>query len=73
MDKLNKVLDKIRPTLQRDGGDLKLVNYNEKQGIVEISLTGACAHCPLADVTLKRIVEEAIKKELPEVKEVRAV
>ena len=73
MDKLNKVLDKIRPALQRDGGDLKLVKYDKKEGIVEISLTGACAHCPMADVTLKRIVEEAIKKELPEVKEVRAV
>ncbi len=72
-DKLNKILDKVRPALERDGGNLELVSYDQKSGIVEISLQGACAHCPLADVTLKHIIEEQIKKEMPEVKEVRSV
>ena len=73
MEKLEQVLDKIRPNLQADGGDVKLVNYDQKTGIVELQLTGACHGCPLADVTLKNLIEEEIKKELPEVKEVKAI
>jgi len=72
-DKLNKILDKIRPALLRDNGNLELVSYNAKTGIVEIRLQGACAHCPLADVTLKHLIEAEIRNELPEVKEVRAI
>lgn len=70
-DQLNKILDKVRPALERDGGDLELIDY--KKGIVEIKLQGACAHCPLADVTLKHLIEQEIQSEMPEVKEVRAV
>lgn len=70
---LNKVLDKIRPALIRDNGNLELISYDAKNGIVDIHLQGACAHCPLADVTLKHIIEAEIKNELPEVKEVRAI
>ena len=70
---LGKVLDEIRPALMRDGGNLELVKYDKKKGIVEIVLQGACAHCPLADVTLKQIIEAEIKSHLPEIKEVRAV
>lgn len=72
-DKLNKILDKIRPALMRDNGNLELVAYDKKAGIVEIRLQGACAHCPLADVTLKHIIEAEIQAQMPEVKEVRAV
>jgi len=73
MDKLNKVLDKIRPSLQADGGDIKLVNYDKDNGIIEVELQGACKGCPMAQFTLQGLVEQEIKKELPEVKEVRAV
>ncbi len=73
MKKLEKVLDKIRPTLQRDGGDVQLINYDKKKGIVELSLTGACSHCPMADFTLKNLIEQEIKDKMPEVKEVIAV
>lgn len=73
MDKLNKILDKIRPALERDGGSLELVEHDQKQGIVRIRFTGACAHCPISDFTLKGLVEAEIKAEMPEVKEVQAV
>ncbi|MCD4760578.1 NifU family protein [bacterium] len=69
--KLNKILNKIRPALVRDGGDLELISY--KKGIVEIRLQGACAHCPFADVTLKHIIAQEIQDQMPEVKEVRSV
>lgn len=72
-DKLDKILDQIRPALERDGGNLELVNYDEKKGIVEVHFQGACAHCPLADVTLKNLIEAEITSQMPEVKEVRAV
>lgn len=72
-DQLNKILDNIRPALERDGGDLQLVNFDAKQGIVEISFQGACANCPLSDVTLKHLIEAEIKGQMSGIKEVRAV
>jgi len=72
-DKLNKILDQIRPALERDGGNLNLVKYDQKRGVVEVSFQGACAHCPLADVTLKNLIEGEIRSQIPEIKEVRAV
>ncbi|MBT4849492.1 NifU family protein [Candidatus Parcubacteria bacterium] len=73
LDKLNKILDKIRPALERDGGDLELVKYDKKKGIVDIRFQGACAHCPISDVTLKNMIEQEIIQEMPNIKEVRAV
>ncbi|MBT4209458.1 MAG: NifU family protein [Candidatus Komeilibacteria bacterium] len=73
LDKLNKILDEVRPALERDGGNLELINYDQKKGLVEITFQGACAHCPLADVTLKHLIEAEIKGQMPEIKEVRAV
>ena len=71
--KIVKALDKIRPTLQADGGDVKFNEFNEKTGIVKVKLVGMCAHCPMSQITLKQGIEEEIKKEVPEVKEVIAV
>lgn len=73
LDKLNKILDEIRPALERDGGNLELINYDKKKGIVEIMFQGACAHCSLADVTLKHLIEAEVKAQMPNVKEVRAI
>ncbi len=70
---LGKILDKIRPALERDGGDLELVKYDKEKGIVDIRFQGACAHCPISDVTLKNMIEQEIIQEMPNVKEVRAV
>lgn len=69
-EKINQALDKIRPALQMDGGDVNFVSWDEKSGIVKVSLTGMCSHCPMSQITLKEGIEAEIKKAIPEVKEV---
>ncbi len=71
-EKVEKVIRKIRPYLQRDGGDIQLVSASE-DGVVKVRLTGACKGCPMAAMTLKNSVEANIKKEIPEVKKVLSV
>jgi len=71
-DKVEKVLAKIRPALQADGGDIELVDVTP-DGVVKVKLTGACGCCPMSQMTLKMGVERAIKKEVPGIKEVVAV
>ena len=70
-DKVEGVLDKIRPSLMLEGGNVELVNVND--GTVKVRLTGACGGCPMAAMTLKMGIERMLKKEIPEVKEVVAV
>ena len=70
-DKVEAVLDKIRPNLMADGGNVELVAVND--GMVEVRLTGACGGCPMATLTLKMGIERMLKQEIPEVKEVVAV
>ncbi|MFH1029661.1 MAG: NifU family protein [bacterium] len=73
-DKILKILnDKIKPMLQADGGDLELVDVDEKKGIVKVRMTGMCSHCPMAEITFRRGIEEVLKKEMREVKEVELV
>lgn len=62
--KLRSVLDKVRPFLQMDGGDIELVAIEDKNAIVR--LMGACHGCPSATYTLKMGVEQAIRKEIPD-------
>jgi Fe-S cluster biogenesis protein NfuA len=64
-------LEKIRPMLQRDGGDIELVEVND--GVVKVRLTGACKGCPMSQMTLKQGVEKLLLKEVPGLKEVQAV
>jgi Fe-S cluster biogenesis protein NfuA len=70
-DKVEEVLEKIRPVLVRDGGNVELVNVDD--GVVEVKLTGACAGCAMSTMTLKMGIEKILKQEIPEVKEVVAV
>jgi Fe-S cluster biogenesis protein NfuA len=70
-DKVKEVLDKVRPALQRDGGDVEFIGVND--GTVKVKLTGACAGCPMSTLTLKNGIERILKQEVPEVKEVVAV
>jgi Fe-S cluster biogenesis protein NfuA len=70
-DRIEKALESIRPALQRDGGDVELVDVVE--GIVRVRLKGACGGCPMSQMTLTRGVEQAIKKAVPEVKRVEAI
>ncbi|MFC2038805.1 NifU family protein [Chloroflexota bacterium] len=71
-DKIEEVLDQVRPMLQRDGGDVELVNVKD-DGVIEVKLTGACGGCAMAEMTLKMGIEHILKQEIPEVKEVVAV
>jgi Fe-S cluster biogenesis protein NfuA len=71
-EKVKEVLDQIRPSLQADGGDVKLVEVTE-DGIVKLELQGACAGCPMSQMTLKMGIEKNLKKFIPEVKEVQSV
>lgn len=70
-EKINAVLDKIRPQLKADGGDVTLVEY--KDGVVKLRLTGACGGCPFALMTLKNGIERLLKEEIPEIKQVVSV
>lgn len=70
-DKVEEVLNKIRPQLMADGGNVELVEVNE--GTVKVRLTGACSGCPMAAMTLKMGIEKILKQEIPEIKEVVAV
>jgi len=68
---VEQALVKIRPFLQRDGGDIELVEVTD--GIVKVRLTGACKGCPMSQMTLKQGVEKFLVKEVPGLKEVQAV
>jgi len=72
-EKVEKALDKIRPSLQADGGGVDLVEVDESNGTVKVRLTGACGGCPMATQTLKNGIERVLKKEVPEVSEVVSV
>jgi Fe-S cluster biogenesis protein NfuA len=69
---VEQALAKIRPFLQRDGGDIQLIDVTD-DGIVKVQLTGACQGCPMSQMTLKQGVERALMKEVPGVKEVQAI
>jgi Fe-S cluster biogenesis protein NfuA len=71
-EKVEQVLDKIRPTLQADGGDVELVELTDN-GIVKVRLKGACQGCPMSQMTLKNGIERLLLKEIPELKAVEAV
>ena len=66
--KIEEVLEKIRPSLIADGGNVEFVEVTD--GVVKVKLTGACAGCPMSTMTLKNGIERILKQEIPEVKEV---
>jgi len=70
-DKVEEVLEKIRPGLKAEGGDIELVDV--KDSVVYVRLAGACATCAMSTLTMKNWVEAAIKNELPEIISVKAV
>ncbi len=70
-EKVEAALDKIRPALRADGGDVELVDV--KDGVVTVRLTGACGSCPMSTMTLRMGVERVIKEEVPEIKELVAI
>jgi len=70
-ERVEKALDKIRPALQADGGNIELIDVVD--GVVKVKLTGACGGCPMSQMTLKMGVEKVLKQQVPEVKGVEAI
>ncbi|MBW1822271.1 MAG: NifU family protein [Deltaproteobacteria bacterium] len=67
-EKVQAVLNKIRPMLQADGGDVELVDVED--GVVRVRLQGACAGCPMSQMTLKNGIERLLKNDIPEIQSV---
>jgi len=71
-EEVKNALKKIRPSLQADGGDVKLIEVSE-DGVIKVKLTGACSGCPMSTMTLKMGIERILKENVPGVKKVVAV
>ena len=72
LQKVEDALQAIRPYLEADGGDVKILNISE-DGVVKLELLGACGSCPMSTMTLRAGVEEAIKRAVPEIIKVEAI
>jgi Fe-S cluster biogenesis protein NfuA len=72
IQKVENALNHIRPYLEADGGDVKLLDITDEM-IVQLELLGACGSCPMSMMTLKAGVEQTIKNEVPEIKGIRAI
>lgn len=70
-EQVQEVLDKLRPFLQRDGGDVELVDIED--GVVKVRLMGACGSCPSSTITLKAGIERALLEEVPGIREIEQV
>ncbi len=70
-EKVQQVLETIRPALQRDGGDVELVDV--KDGVVQVRLQGACAGCPMSQMTLAFGIQRVLKEKVPEIQRVEPV
>jgi len=71
-ERVESVLNRIKPSLQADGGNVELVDVGE-DGVIKVKLTGACGACPMSQMTLKMGIEKLLKEEVPEVVEVISV
>ncbi|KKL24402.1 hypothetical protein LCGC14_2415690 [marine sediment metagenome] len=71
-EKVEMALTKIRPMLQTDGGDVELIDVDEN-GVVKVRLQGACAGCPMSQMTIKNGIEKLLKEKIPEVTSVESV
>lgn len=71
-EQVQKALEKVRPGLQADGGDVELIDVSP-EGVVKVKLTGACHGCPMSQMTLKMGIEKILKQQVPSVKEVVSV
>ncbi|MGH9152257.1 MAG: NifU family protein [Acidimicrobiales bacterium] len=69
---LLEAMEAIRPALQSDGGDMRILSLDEERGVVDIELMGACGGCPMSSLTLKAGIERILKDRVPGLTEVRA-
>ena len=72
-EEVQKALEEIRPSLQADGGDVELVEVDEKTGVVKVKLQGACVGCPMSQMTLQEGIGRVLKDKVEGVKEIEAV
>ena len=71
-EKVKNALEKVRPSLQADGGDVKFIDVDD-DGVVKVTLQGACAGCPMSQMTLKMGIEKILKQNIPEVSSVESI
>lgn len=71
-EKIEDALNKVRPSLQADGGDVEFVDVDE-EGVVKLRLTGACGGCPMSQMTLKMGIEKILKQNVPEISRVESI
>jgi len=71
-EKVESALQKVRPSLQADGGDVQFVDV-DNNGVVQVRLTGSCHGCPMSQMTLKMGIEKILKQDIPEIKSVESV
>ena len=71
IDRIQEVLNEVRPALQADGGDVEFIDFNE--GVVSVRLKGACGNCPMSLMTLKNGIEARMKARIPEVRAVESI
>ena len=72
-DKIKKALEKIRPHLQMDGGDVEYVSFDEKSGVLKVKLQGACVGCPMSQMTLQEGIGRVLKNKVKGFKEIESV
>ena len=72
-EQIEKSLDQIRPALQRDGGDVEFVNYDENSGILQVRLMGTCRGCPYSQMTLQSGIKRTLQQNFPDLQDVVGV
>lgn len=72
-DRIKKIIEKIKPSIQAHGGDIEFVSYDHNRKVVKVRLQGACVNCPMSQMTLRAGVLETIKEDLPEIKDIENV
>ncbi len=72
INKVEKALEEVRPYLQTDGGNVKVLDVNEDM-VATLELLGACGSCPMSVMTMKAGIEETIKRQVPEIRNVKAI
>ncbi len=72
-DRIEEVLESIRPALHADGGDVELIDFDEDEGVVQVRLMGACGSCPISMMTLRQGIERRLVLQVPQVRTVQAL
>ncbi len=72
-ERIEEVLESIRPAPHADGGDVELIDFDEDEGVVQVRLVGACGSCPISMMTLRQGIERRLTLQVPQVRAVQAL